>query len=68
MPAKKRTASRGMPSKKRFANVVWAYLLVGVGIGILIVNPVVNPHPLRWGTVFVLLGFLVYFAPEFEGK
>ena len=35
-------------------------LLTGLGLGILITNPVANPHPVRWGLALVVIGALVY--------
>jgi hypothetical protein len=40
----------------------WSYFLVGMGAGILLTNPFVNPHPLRWGAALVLLGVAVFFV------
>lgn len=35
-----------------------SHLLAGVGIGILLTNSFFNPHPLRFGIAFLILGLL----------
>lgn len=47
---------------KYFAKNPWynaiVHLIGGMGIGILITHPIVDPHPLRWGLTFISLSFL----------
>lgn len=38
----------------------WSFFMTGLGTGILLTNPVVNPHPLRWGVLLVLMGVAIY--------
>jgi hypothetical protein len=42
----------------------WSYFLVGVGAGILVTNPLINPHPLRWGAALVVIGLALFFMPK----
>lgn len=35
-------------------------LVLGLGIGALITNSIINPHPLRYGLVIVLIALLLY--------
>lgn len=59
-------------SEKWFSKHVWYASLIhglaGVGIGILITNPLVGEHPVRWGAVFLGLGILGHLAPYFDKK
>ena len=47
-------------AKKYFSKHVWyvgfIHLWIGVGIGILITNPFVGEHPVRWAAAFILTG------------
>ncbi|MCL5434858.1 MAG: hypothetical protein M1405_00515 [Patescibacteria group bacterium] len=46
----------------------FAHLLIGVGVGILITNSFVNPHPLRYGLALVAIGVLIHFYAYFQEK
>lgn len=39
------------------------HIIGGVGIGILLVYPVVGIHPLRWGASLIVLAILGYLYP-----
>ena len=34
------------------------HALGGIGLGILIASPMANPHPVRWGVVFLIASLL----------
>lgn len=36
------------------------HIIGGMGIGILMVYPIVGPHPMRWGIGMILLAVLGY--------
>lgn len=38
-----------------------SHISLGIGIGILITNPMIMPHPVRWGVGFIVLAVLIYF-------
>jgi hypothetical protein len=39
------------------------HLIIGLGIGILIAHPIVDPHPMRWGLGLILLGVIGHLYP-----
>jgi len=43
-----------------------SFLLMGVGVGVLLTNPLLNPHPLRWGFVLAAIGLVSYLASRAE--
>jgi len=43
------------------------HVLGGIGIGILIASPIANPHPVRWGLIFLGLSLLGH-AYAFRAK
>ena len=36
------------------------HAILGLGMGILITHPLVDPHPVRWGILIVALGLLAH--------
>ncbi|MBI4039735.1 hypothetical protein HY389_00065 [Candidatus Daviesbacteria bacterium] len=40
----------------RYSSAV--HLIIGIGIGTLLANPVFNPHPLRWGIALIVVGLV----------
>ena len=40
----------------------WSYFISGLGVGILLTNPVANPHPVRWGGLMLAVGVALYFV------
>lgn len=39
------------------------HILVGVGIGILLTHSLFDPHPIRWGFLFLAVGILGHLYP-----
>lgn len=39
------------------------HICTGVGIGILLTHPLLDPHPLRWGFAFLAIGILGHIYP-----
>jgi len=54
----KKTAQTCGPCMRCFG--CFSIFLTGVGVGILVTNPVANPHPVRWGFALIVIGVLVY--------
>ena len=46
----------------------WSYLLMGMGLGILVTHPLMDPHPVRYGVGVLLVGVFFYFNPKILGK
>lgn len=44
------------------------HLLMGFGLGILVTYPLVGPHPVRWGLLFLGLGTAGHLYPVFIKK
>jgi hypothetical protein len=46
------------------------HILAGVGFGALLVNPIFNPHPVRFGAFFIILAVLGYWYAwdNYKGK
>ncbi len=39
------------------------HFLIGVGFGILLMRPIFDPHPLRWGVSLLAIGLLAHLYP-----
>ncbi len=58
--AKKKTTSQ-----KSFSCLwCWSLVLTGAAVGILMVNPLVNPHPVRWAATMMVLAVGLYWLDE----
>jgi len=42
----------------------WSLILTGVAMGILLVNPLVNPHPVRWAAAAMVIAVGLYWWGE----
>lgn len=46
--------------EKYFAKHVWensaAHMFLGLGAGFVLTHPLADPHPLRWGLIFLTVG------------
>lgn len=56
--------------EKYYTRHVWyakaVYVLTGVGLGVLITYPLIGEHPLRWGTLLLVLGLFGSLYPLLE--
>lgn len=41
------------------------HLIIGIGVGLLITHPLADPHPVRWGLVFLSVGIVAHMYPLF---
>ncbi len=39
------------------------HVVAGIGIGILLTHPMIDPHTIRWGLGLLVLGFLGHLYP-----
>lgn len=57
---------------KYFSENLWyakiTFVLGGMGIGILLSNPLAGEHPIRWGAGLLLLSMLLTFYPLLTKK
>jgi len=60
----RKAAPVGMSQGEALRNA--SFLLMGVGVGVLLTNPLLNPHPLRWGFVLAAIGLVSYLASRAE--
>lgn len=44
----------------------FVHLWIGIGFGILITNPLVGEHPVRWAAAFIITGLLGHMVPFFK--
>lgn len=54
--------------KNHTTYTAFVHILVGVGIGILLTHTAFDPHPLRWGLIFLLAGVLGHLYPLLNRK
>lgn len=52
---------------KYFSEHIWyaklVYILAGMGLGVLIVYPIVGVHPVRWGIGLLVIAAILQFLP-----
>ena len=44
------------------------HALGGIGIGIIVANPLAKPHPVRWGLIFMALSLFGHVYAMLSGK